>query len=226
MLLQGQPCRFRAEDIKGNLNTMSHTDLRNHTLWPYLDAIGAGSSKMDFIREKIKEMLEDDEQHKDVGEGRGTLRRKMIIFTLSPVTAFLIALILRKGLPTLRQTLVLATDAPAKRGSLYAPFCRMTDEELLEDRDPHDPQLLITTARIAGEGLNLIRANYVIMTEPAFAKQVEDQAFRRVHRYGQQATTHLFSLYCTWNPAEVIVRSRQDARSRLLDESIWTLPVR
>ncbi|CAJ2504148.1 Uu.00g115420.m01.CDS01 [Anthostomella pinea] len=164
---------------------MSHADLRNHTLWPYLDAIGTGSSKMDLIREKIKEIFKDGEQHKDVGEGRGTLRKKMIIFILFLVTAFLNALILRKELPTLCQTLVLATDAPPKRGSLYAPFCRMTDEELLEDRDPHDPQLLITTARIAGEGPNMTRANYVIMTEPVFTKQVKDQAFYRVHRYGQ-----------------------------------------
>ncbi|KAH9905219.1 P-loop containing nucleoside triphosphate hydrolase protein [Xylariomycetidae sp. FL2044] len=224
MLLHGQPCRFRVDDLRSNLNTMSDADLRRHKLWPYLDAIRSGSSKMDFIHKKVQDMLRDDERHKDVDDNRPTLRKKMIIFTLSPTTAFLVAILLRKELPRVRQTLVLATDAPAKRGTLYAPFCRLTDEETPEDKDPDDPLLLITTARIAGEGLNLTRASYVILMEPAFAKQVEEQAFRRVHRYGQQATTHLFTLHSSWNPAEMIVKSRQDARSKLLqDESIWTV---
>ncbi|KAI3326480.1 hypothetical protein HD806DRAFT_551503 [Xylariaceae sp. AK1471] len=225
MLLRGEPFNFRSQDIEGNLNAMSDADLRKHTLWPHLDTIRDSSQKIDFITQKVQEMLRDNERHNDVLDPRHVLRKKMIILAISPMIAFLIALILRKEFPMVRQTLILAKDAPSRRGALYAPFCRVTDEEVLEDRDPEDPLILITTARISGEGFNLTRANYAIMTEPAFARQVEDQAFHRVHRYGQQATTHLFTLYSSWNPADVIVRSRQDTRSKLLlDESIWKLP--
>ncbi|KAI3326583.1 hypothetical protein HD806DRAFT_551644 [Xylariaceae sp. AK1471] len=225
MLLHGQPSHFRSRNIDGNLNTMSDADLRKHTLWPHLDTIRDSSQKMDFIAQKVKEMLRDKERHKDVLDPRRVLRKKMIILAISPITAFLIAFILRKEFPSVRQTLVLAKDAPSRRGALYAPFCRMTDEEVLEDRDPEDPLILITTARISGEGFNLTRANYAVMTEPAFARQVEGQALHRVHRHGQQATTHLFTLYSSWNPTDVIIRSRQDARSKLLlDESVWKLP--
>ncbi len=225
MLLRGEPSHFRSQDIEGNLNAMSDADLREHTLWSHLDTIRHGSQKMDFIAQKVQEILRDRERHNDVLDPRPVLRKKMIILAISPIIAFLIAFILRKEFPTVYQTLVLAKDAPSRRGALYAPFCRMTDEEVLEDRDPEDPLILITTARISGEGFNLTRANYAIMTEPAFARQVEDQAFYRVHRYGQQATTHLFTLYSSRNPANIIVRGRQDARSRLLlDESIWKLP--
>ncbi len=217
----GQLSHFRSRNIDGNLNTMSDADLRKHTLWPHLDTIRDGSQKMDFIAQKVKEMLRDKERHKDVLDPRRVLRKKMIILAISPITAFLIAFVLRKEFPSVRQTLVLAKDAPSRRGALYAPFCRMTDEEVLEDRDPEDPLILITTARISGEGFNLTRANYAVMTEPAFA----GQAFHRAHRHGQQATTHLFTLHSSWNPTDVIVRSRQDARSKLLlDESVWKLP--
>ncbi|KAI6080890.1 P-loop containing nucleoside triphosphate hydrolase protein [Hypoxylon rubiginosum] len=224
MLLREKPLRFRIGGVKSNLNAMSDADLRSHVLWPYLRAIRRGSEKMDFIQQTIRDMRRDDERHRDVGDDRQVLRKKMIIFTVSPMTALLIALILRKELPGVRQALVLASDAPAKRGSLYAPFCRMTDEEIPDDRDPNDPLILITTAGVSAEGFNMTRANYAIMAEPAFAKQVEAQAFHRVHRHGQQATTHLFSLYSSWNPVEVIIRSRQDVRAKLLDEAIWALP--
>ncbi|KAI0977546.1 hypothetical protein F4678DRAFT_455696 [Xylaria arbuscula] len=225
MLLSGRPPRFRSQDIDCDLNAMSDADLRSHPLWPHKDMIKTGSQKMDFIIQKIQDMQNDDERHKDVASDRNILRKKMIIFALSPVTAFLIAFILRHELPRTRQKLVLARNPPSKRGVLYGPFCRSTDEEVLEDRDPNDPLILVTTTGVAGEGFNLTRANYVILAEPAFSKQVEDQAFHRIHRYGQQATTHLFSLYSSWNPAERIVRSRQDVRSSLfLDESVWMLP--
>ncbi|KAJ3565681.1 hypothetical protein NPX13_g7415 [Xylaria arbuscula] len=218
MLLRGQPSHFRSQDIEGNLNAMSDADLREHALWPYLDTIRDGSQKMGFIAQKVQEMLSDRERHRDVLDPRRILQKKMITFAVSPMTAFLIAFILRKDFPSVRQTLVLAKDPPSRRGALYAPFCRMTDEEVLEDRDPEDPLILITTARISGEGFNLTRANYAIMTEPAFAKQVEDQAFHRVHRYGQQATTHLFTLYIA-----AAVRAVKDPHGRVRGPAQTTL---
>ncbi|KAI1502470.1 P-loop containing nucleoside triphosphate hydrolase protein [Biscogniauxia marginata] len=224
MLLSGEPLRFRIGDIQSNVNAISDADLRGHILWPYFNETRHGSEKMDFIEQKIKDMCRDDEQHRDGRGARQALRKKMIIFTISPITALLIALVLRKELPAVRQTLVLASDAPAKRATLYAPFCCIGDGEMSDNNDPNDPLILITTARVSGEGFNMTRANYAIMAEPPFARQVEEQAFRRVHRHGQQATTHLFSLYSSWNPVEVIVRGRQDVRAKLLDEAIWTLP--
>ncbi|KAJ3555068.1 hypothetical protein NPX13_g10438 [Xylaria arbuscula] len=225
MLLSKKLSTFRSDDITDNLNKMSDEDLKNHTFWPHIDTIRNSSQKMDFIIQKIQDMLNDKERHQDVPETRPVLRKKMIILTIAPMIGYLIALVLRKEFPKTRQTVVLANEPITKREALYKPFSRMTDEEVSEDRNTEDPLILITTARISGEGFNFTRANYVVMVEPAFAKQIEDQAFHRVHRQGQQATTHLFSLYSLWNPAEVIVRSRQDTRSKLLlDESVWQVP--
>ncbi|KAI1451234.1 hypothetical protein F4805DRAFT_452155 [Annulohypoxylon moriforme] len=129
MILEGKPLRFRIQTIESNVNAMSEADLHNHVLWPYLDEVRHGSEKMDFIEQKIQDMLKDGERHQDVVGDRGVLR-KMIIFAVSPVTALPVALILRKVRPNVRQTLVLASDPPVKRASLYARFCRMTDNEV------------------------------------------------------------------------------------------------
>ncbi|KAI3335363.1 hypothetical protein F4824DRAFT_489589 [Ustulina deusta] len=81
---------------------MSDADLREHTLWSHLDTIRHGSQKMDFIAQKVQEILRDRERHNDVLDPRPVLRKKMIILAISPIIAFLIAFILRKEFPTLR----------------------------------------------------------------------------------------------------------------------------
>ena len=50
----------------------------------------------------------------------------------------------------------------------------MTDDEVLKDRDPEDPLILVITARIFRKGLTLTRANYTIITKITFAKQAKD----------------------------------------------------
>lgn len=68
--------------------------------------------------------------------------------------------------------------------SEYAPFMRTTGEEDTADRDPGDPRILVSTLGIAGEGLNLMRANYCILVELAWSRGAEDQSYYRVHRSG------------------------------------------
>lgn len=96
----------------------------------------------------------------------------------------MVAFVLRKGLLEVFQTFILTQDVFAKRFTLYAPFCRITDEESSNDRNLSNPFMLITTAGISGEGFNITRANYAIMVAPAFVRQVEEQAFYRIYCYG------------------------------------------
>lgn len=58
-------------------------------------------------------------------------------------------------------------------------------ERLGKFRREADVQVLLCTYRTAGEGLNLVNANHVILADLWWNSAVEDQAVDRVHRIGQ-----------------------------------------
>ncbi|KAI1287733.1 hypothetical protein F5Y03DRAFT_114267 [Xylaria venustula] len=217
-ILQRKPISYRSRDIPTNIRRVFHHDHDNDVsstpLAPYLDRMAQSSPKMEAIRQLVNEMRADQESIQ-ASDGRTIIPvKKMIIFTVAPMTAYLIGLLLRKQMPDLRLSIVLSNENATKRSVLYEPFSRPIDADPV-DAD-QDPVVLLTTVGISADGLNLTRANYAILVEPAFCKDVERQAFHRIHRLGQRLTTHLFELQSPWNPAERILRNRVDVRDQLL----------
>ena len=52
-------------------------------------------------------------------------------------------------------------------------------------------QVLITTIKMCGVGLNLIRANHCILCSPHWSPAVEEQAMNRLHRIGQRRPVYV-----------------------------------
>ncbi|KAK0625456.1 hypothetical protein B0T17DRAFT_599977 [Bombardia bombarda] len=74
------------------------------------------------------------------------------------------------------------------------------------------PNVLVTTVELAGTGLNLQKAGYMVITSPAWTKRDSQQAYYRIHRVGQRQKTVLQLLTGRWNPAERAVLARYEAK--------------
>lgn len=71
-----------------------------------------------------------------------------------------------------------------------------TDRESIVGRFQRDPscKVLLATLKTGGVGLNLTAADIVYIVEPWWNKAAEMQAVNRLHRIGQTAKVHAFSL--------------------------------
>jgi SNF2 family DNA or RNA helicase len=61
-------------------------------------------------------------------------------------------------------------------------------------QDDPDVRIFISTLKTGGQGLNLTCARYVINVDPYWNLAIEDQAFSRVYRIGQESETRLVNL--------------------------------
>ena len=69
------------------------------------------------------------------------------------------------------------------RQSAYQPFETVSVSELRDQQTaprPGDPRILVSTLRITAEGLNLARANYMVVVDLAWSESMYRQAFTRV----------------------------------------------
>ncbi|MBW0503487.1 hypothetical protein O181_043202 [Austropuccinia psidii MF-1] len=60
---------------------------------------------------------------------------------------------------------------------------------LAEFNEPNRPCILVCSLKVAGVGLNLIKANRVYLMDTWWNEAIEDQAIDRVHRFGQDKPT-------------------------------------
>lgn len=103
----------------------------------------------------------------------------------------------------------------------------MEDREHVIDHFKNTPecQVLLTSLGAGGEGVNLTFASHVIIMEPYWNLAVEQQAIDRLHRIGQQHTTHVARVHVN-ESVETWVRSIQNRKTnelqRLLYEKIMT----
>ncbi|KAL2681160.1 hypothetical protein Neosp_008767 [[Neocosmospora] mangrovei] len=65
------------------------------------------------------------------------------------------------------------------------------DKALDEFRENPDQKILLASMKCGGQALDLPMANRVIIVDLWYNKMVEQQAFKRVHRFGQKKETHL-----------------------------------
>ena len=90
------------------------------------------------------------------------------------------------------------------------------------DPPPRQLDLFLISLRAGGLGLNLTRADYVIILDPWWNPAVEDQAADRAHRLGQLRPVTIYRLIARNTIEDKIIelhKQKQDLAVRLLDGS-------
>ncbi|MDE5733510.1 MAG: DEAD/DEAH box helicase [Duncaniella sp.] len=80
-------------------------------------------------------------------------------------------------------------------------------------------KVFLMTLKTGGVGLNLTVADTVFIFEPWWNKAAEEQAINRLHRIGQHAKVHSYSLI-TRGTIEEKIRQLQERKARLFDDLI------
>ncbi|MCM1163633.1 MAG: DEAD/DEAH box helicase [Muribaculaceae bacterium] len=96
-----------------------------------------------------------------------------------------------------------------------------TNRRKVVDRFNSDPncKVFLMTLKTGGVGLNLTVADTVFIFEPWWNKAAEEQAINRLHRIGQTAKVHSYSLI-TRDTIEEKIRQLQERKSQLFDDLI------
>lgn len=96
-----------------------------------------------------------------------------------------------------------------------------TDRRKVVERFDRDPACMVflMTLKTGGVGLNLTVADTVFIFEPWWNKAAEEQAINRLHRFGQKAKVHSFSLIARDTIEEKILRL-QEQKAELFDSLI------
>lgn len=187
-----------------------------------IDQVWRGSGKMAALLELIGEMMHDDEIHKGLAPYGGVVRplpKKMLVLTMTRPIAFFTAAYLSDKAPC---PVSLLSDASDMADALR-PFQRPSSVFDPADDDPDDPRVLVATLPRGGIGHNLQRVSWVVLMEPSYSVQLEEQGFGRAHRPFQLATTHLYRLVCPTNGAEKVRIARRDARQIVMSpEELFT----
>jgi len=87
-------------------------------------------------------------------------------------------------------------------------------------RDTPSCQVLLTSLGAGGEGVNLTFASHVIIMEPYWNLAVEQQAIDRLHRIGQEKTTHVARLHVQ-DSVETWVRGIQTRKTNELQRLLY-----
>ncbi|MCM1522665.1 MAG: DEAD/DEAH box helicase [Muribaculaceae bacterium] len=96
-----------------------------------------------------------------------------------------------------------------------------TNRRKVVERFNSDPNCMVflMTLKTGGVGLNLTVADTVFIFEPWWNKAAEEQAINRLHRIGQKAKVHSYSLI-TRDTIEEKIRQLQEQKSQLFDDLI------
>jgi hypothetical protein len=135
----------------------------------------------------------------------------MIVFTQSPSSAFITYMLLAHAY---RGNVKVVLFNAATKNDASASDNGYGRNQILDDLnspcDQSSPnKIIIWTYRICGVALNLQRANYCIMMEPAGTSETERQAAARVNRRGQELRPVTVMLYDEHNFAESLRLSRR-----------------
>ena len=88
------------------------------------------------------------------------------------------------------------------------------------NNDP-DCRVLLMTLKTGGVGLNLTVADTVFIFEPWWNKAAEEQAINRLHRFGQKAKVHSYSII-TRDTIEEKILQLQKQKTKLFEGLIGT----
>ena len=102
-------------------------------------------------------------------------------------------------------------------------------EQVLERfRTETECQVLLTSLGAGGEGVNLAFASHVVLMEPYWNLGAEQQAIDRLHRIGQEGTTHVMRLQVVDSVEEWVqsiqVRKRNELQRLLFEKIVGPVP--
>ncbi|KAI0011240.1 hypothetical protein F4779DRAFT_637411 [Xylariaceae sp. FL0662B] len=193
--------------------------LRESPWWDHMRELIEDSPKYGAIRAFVHDLLgmrDIDASHPDniraLGPAPpdGTNIRHGLIYSDSPLSAFITFMLLYTEIedPNVQFIYLHAGIGADSRGELF--------QYMQQDCRPRDPtKILISTFRLGGEGHNLQRANYCLLTEVPRSADIQQQAFGRIDRTGQKMRPFLTQLYDDRNLAEKVRRVRNRNRSQL-----------
>ncbi|KAI0804892.1 hypothetical protein GGR55DRAFT_657637 [Xylaria sp. FL0064] len=191
------------------------------SLWLYRKELSQQSPRFDRLCRYVNEMLSYRSQAPtadDQGPRDGTNIRHMIVLTQSPSSAFITYMLLAHEY---RRNVKVVLFNAATKNDASATDNGYGRNQILDDLnspcDHSSPnKIIISTYRICGVALNLQRANYCIMMEPAGSTEAERQAAARVNRRGQESRPVTAMLYDEHNFAESLRLSRRANRDKML----------
>lgn len=165
----------------------------------------------------IDQMLKDESPHVDKRsrENYGVFPKKAIITVPHAWQGYILIAFLFKTYPDHNFTFVGSGSSREEKDALLAPFKRTTEVKDQADGRRGDPIALISTYDIIGEGLNLTRCNYAIITSPLSTTKHQEQMFGRIDRRGQHCKIHTYVLVDNGNPVDVTTFHRMQLRTAL-----------
>ncbi|KAI1158981.1 hypothetical protein F5B18DRAFT_664818 [Nemania serpens] len=188
--------------------------LEQSPLWPHREELIQQSPRFNRLCQFVDDMLSYRSQTPtadDPGPRDGTNIRHMIVLTQSPASAFITYMLLAH---TYRENVKVVLFNAATRNDASASDNGYGRNQILDDLnspcDQSSPnKIIISTYRICGVALNLQRANYCIMMEPAGTTEAERQAAARINRRGQELRPVTAMLYDEHNFVESLRLSRR-----------------
>ncbi|KAH9907547.1 hypothetical protein F4778DRAFT_799851 [Xylariomycetidae sp. FL2044] len=190
-----------------------HTELQESPWWPHAEELEAESPKFNALCNIVDQMIAaknqvvDDEIYGPLAPD-GTNVRHMIIFSSTPLAAYLTHMLLFRKYPNVDLFYVhsgLSQEQKALMIKNMKADCRARSKN----------KIMIATFELAGAGINLQRCNYLVMTSFPTTVDVQQQAYSRVDRQGQTQRMFIYQLIDQDNLAEMIRYSRAQNRLKL-----------
>ena len=176
---------------------------------------------MKQLGKQIRKMLADREPAH--GADDVVPDKKMLVYSDFPFVAHLAFLWIANTFDIPVQMIDRGMSA-ASRLTAIEPFVTVPINRLRREIDrpaePPGPRVLVTTVGIIAEGLNLARANYLVLLGPLGTVAKQSQVGCRINREGGFSTPHLTLLLDPDNKAEMVVRRRQLNRAAIETE-VW-----
>ncbi|KAI0203071.1 hypothetical protein F4808DRAFT_449388 [Astrocystis sublimbata] len=195
--------------------------LEQSPLWPHRKELARQSPKFSRLRQFVDDMLSYRVRAPttdDPGPGDGTNIRHMIVLTQSPSSAFITYMLLARAYTENVKVVLLNAVTKNEASASDSAYGRsQIVDDLNSPCDASSPnKIIISTYRICGVALNLQRANYCIMMEPAGTTEAEKQAAARVNRRGQEMKPVTAMLHDEHNLAESLRLSRRANHEQML----------
>ncbi|OTA94931.1 hypothetical protein M434DRAFT_381987 [Hypoxylon sp. CO27-5] len=195
-------------------------ELGKSIFWSYRAQLRDQSSKFQMLCEYVDDMVAHRKRQpnaEDPGPADGTNIRHMVVFTDSPLSSFITYMLLSEKYPEIQvrlingRTPILATKKAPEYGRR-----EMVDDLMSDCTNESRNKILVSTYRICGTALNLQRANYCILMEPARDVKEEKQAAARISRRGQQMKPVTVRLHDDRNLPEVLRRARHQNQGNIV----------
>ena len=193
--------------------------LAESPFWPHRAQLVNQSPKFAKLCEYVEEMLAYRKRQPDVddpGPADGTNVRHMVVFSDSAVSSFITFMLLCEKYPNVQVMIINGrTRGVATPGVPGYGRREMIDNLMSDCTKESRNKIIISTYRICGTALNMQRANYCILLEPARNAKEEAQAAARVNRRGQRMRPVIVRLHDERNLPETLKRARHQNQGHM-----------